>query len=193
MREEIGEEIKKYKDIHDILKRRGPGVDKEKYYDNVKKQGKLKLKENKEIILDTFYRYANIIKPRKRKSMNDKSIYNLVSPNRTFKINKNSLEERIKNKNNNKTSIYFNPKKMIEILDLKVKENHKTKDEKKKRIKCCWDYCHNKLNSYCDCINDESMKVKIKARKTMERFNSSWNKYKILQEFKYPETKKQIF
>ena len=190
MREEIGEEIKKYKDIHEILKKRGPGVDKEKYYDNFKKQNKLKFKENRGIILDTFYRYDSIIIPKKKKKFFK---YNLISPYKTFRINKNSLEERIKNKYKNKTSTYFNPKKLIDLLESKIRENNKTKDEKKKKIKNCWDYCHNKLNSYCDSINDESVKVKIRARKTMDRFNTSWNKYKIVQEFKFPETKKQIF
>ena len=27
----------------------------------------------------------------------------------------------------------------------------------------------------------------------MDKFNNSWNKYKIIQEFKFPETKKNIF
>ena len=54
-------------------------------------------------------------------------------------------------------------------------------------------YYHRKINSYCDKINDDSVKVKINGRKTMEKFNNTWNKYRIVQEFKYPETKKNLF
>ena len=39
MREEIGEAIKKYKDIHDVIKRKGYSIDKEKFLLNKRKIG----------------------------------------------------------------------------------------------------------------------------------------------------------
>lgn len=196
MREEIGEEIKKYKDIHDILKRKGHSVDKEKYFKNLSKQGKTKLKENKGIILDTFYRYENKVKQKRSKYLKDfkdKQLMKIISPYKIFKIDKDSLEERIKNKNNNKTAMYFNSKKMLELINSTIKEKPKTKDGKKIKLKDCWDYCHQKINSYCDSITDDSIKVKINGRKILQRFNHTWNKYKIIQEFKNPETKRNIY
>ena len=195
MREEIGEEIKKYKDIHDVLKRKGYFMDKEKYYKNFDEKEKKKLKENKGIILDTFYKYENKIQKNNKyiKDLNDKQLMKIVSPFKIFKIDKDSLEERIKNKYNNKTAFYFNSKKMLELIDSTIKEKPKTRDGKRIRIKECWDYCHHKINSYCDRITDDSIKLKINGRKTMERFNNSWNKYKIIQEFKNPETKRHIY
>ena len=78
----------------------------------------------------------------------------------------------------------------MDLLDIKIIENPKTKHVKKLKLKDCWNYCHNKLNAYCDNITDESLKVIVNGRKTMEKFNNKWNKYKLLQEFKFPETKK---
>ena len=192
MREEIGEEIKKYKDIHDIIKRKGP-INREKYFNNLSKQNKKKLKENKGIILDTFFQYDSKIKPRNNKYINEKDVMKLISPYKIFKVNKNSLEERIKNKYANKTSINFNSKKLLEFIESKIKEKTKIRDGKKIKIRDCWDYCHNKINSFCDSITDDSIRIKINGRKTMERFNSTWNKYKKIQEFKNPETKRHYY
>ena len=193
MKEEIGEEIKKYKDIHDILKRKGQSIDKEKYYNNYSRHNKKKLKENRGIILDTFDRFENSVKAFQDTFSNDKEIMKIVSPYKIFKINKNSLEERIKNKIKNKTAIFFNRKKIIDLIDITKKEKPKTRDGKKIKIKDCWDFFHRKINSYCDRITDDSIKVKINGRKTMDRFNNSWNKYKIIQHFKNPETKKHLY
>ena len=196
MREEIGEAIKKYKDIHDVIKRKGYSIDKEKYYKSFGEQEKNRVKENRGIVLDTFYKYDNKIMQKKNKyfrDFNDKQLMKIVSPYKVFKIDKDSLEERIKNKYNNKTSVYFNSKKILELIDNTIKEKPKTRDGKRIRIKDCWDYCHHKINSYCDKITDDSIKLKINGRKTMERFNKTWNKYKIIQEFKNPETKRHIY
>ena len=193
MKEEIGEEIKKYKDIHDILKRKGHSIDKEKYFNNYSRHNKKQLKENRGIILDTFDRFENRIKTIQDTYSNDKEMMKIVSPYKIFKINKNSLEERIKNKLKNKTAFYFNRKKMIDLIDTTIKEKPRTRDGKKIKIKDCWDYFHLKINSYCDMITDDSIRVKINGRKTLDRFNNSWNKYKIIQKFKNPETKKHIY
>ena len=195
MKEEIGEEIKKYKEIHEILKKKGPALDKEKYYNNFTSKKENELKENKAIILDTFYRYDNYIKAKNNLYDDDNSIMNYISPYKIFKRNNNSLEERIKNKYKNKTSAYFNKKKMSELLDIKIKKKPKTRNGKKNEItiKDYLSYYHRKINSYCDKINDDSVKVKINGRKTMEKFNNTWNKYRIVQEFKYPEIKKNLF
>ena len=136
MREEIGEEIKKYKDIHDVLKRKGYFMDKEKYYKNFDEKEKKKLKENKGIILDTFYKYENKIQKNNKyiKDLNDKQLMKIVSPFKIFKIDKDSLEERIKNKYNNKTAFYFNSKKMLELIDSTIKEKPKTRDDIGKEI-----------------------------------------------------------
>ena len=154
------------------------------------------MKENKGIILDTFYRYENKVKQKRSKYLKDfkdKQLMKIISPYKIFKIDKDSLEERIKNKNNNKTAMYFNSKKMLELINSTIKEKPKTKDGKKIKLKDCWDYCHQKINSYCDSITDDSIKVKINGRKTLQRFNHTWNKYKIIQEFKNPETKRNIY
>ena len=193
MKEEIGEEIKKYKDIHDIIKRKGHSVDKEKYYNNYSRHNKQKLKENREIILDTFNRFDNRLKTIENTNFNDKEMMKIVSPYKVFKINKNSLEERIKNKFKNKTAVYFNRKNLNGLIDITLKEKPKTRDGKKIKIKDFWDYFHRKINSYCDRITNDSIKVKVNGRKTMDRFNNSWNKYKIIQNFKNPETKKYIY
>jgi hypothetical protein len=193
MKEEIGEEIKKYKDMHDILKRKGHSIDKEKYFNNYSKHNKKQLKENRGIILDTFDRFENRINTIPDTYSNDKEMMKIVSPYKIFKINKNFLEERIKNKLKNKTAFYFNRKKMIDLIDTTIKEKPKTRDGKKIKIKDCWDYFHLKINSYCDMITDDSIRVKINGRKTLDRFNNSWNKYKIIQKFKNPETKKHIY
>jgi len=194
MREEIGEEIKNYKNIHDLAKKKVPLKEKEKYFNNIQK--KEKLKESRVIILDTFYNYDNKIMTKKRKylkDLEDTNINNFISPYKIFKIDQNSLEERIRNKLRNKTNVNFNKKKLIGLIDKRMNTNTKNMKKKKLIIKDCWSYCHNKLNVFCDSITDESIKLKINGRKTMEKFNTSWNKYKKIQEYKYPETKKQIF
>ena len=192
MREEIGQEIKKYKDAHELLKRKNLGTDKNKYYENFEKKNKKKQKENKGIILDTFYRYES--KTQSKKRIKNKNLkINLISPFKIFQKNKNSFVEKIRNKHNNKTEVYFNKKKIVELLESKIKEKSRTKDSKKIKIKECWIHNHHKINAACDSITDDSIKVKINGRKTMDKFNNSWNKYKIIQEFKFPETKKNIF
>ena len=194
MRGEIGQEIKKYKEIHELLRRRRPGIDNEKYFQNFTKKNKKKIKENKGIILDTFCRYENNSLLRKYKNRNKLNLnLNLLSPFKIFKRNKNYLEEKIKNKYNNKTEVYFNEKKMIDFFEKKIKEKSKTRDGRKLLIKNTWDQCHHKLNAVCDSITDDSIKIKINGIRTMERFNNTWNKYKQIQEFKFPETKKNIF
>ena len=192
MREEIGQEIKKYKEINELLRRRRPGIDKEKYFQNFTNRNKKKVKENKGIILDTFYRYEDNSLARKYKNKFNLNL-NLLSPFKIFKRNKNSFEEKIKNKNKIKTEIYFNKKKMIDFLEKKIKEKPRTRDGRKLLIKDCWDQYHHKLNAVCDSITDDSIKIKINGRRTMDKFNNSWNKYKQIQEFKCPETKKNIF
>ena len=203
MKEEIGEAIKKYKDMHEMLKRRRLAFNKDKYYKSFSKKNKDNLKEKKEIILDTFYSYYdncydndnnndsnNNIKPKRSKYINEKKFKNLISPYNIFIKNKKMFGEKIKNKYKNNS--YFSKKKLIELLENKIKEKPKTRHGRRLKIKECWDYCHNKINAYCDNITEESMKVIVNGRRTLEKFNNSWNKYKLLQEFKYPETKKNI-
>ena len=192
MREEIGEEIRKYKSIHDILKKGGPLIDKRKYYNTFKNRNTRLFKENKGIILDTFQQYEDD-KKTKNKINNEKYLTSL-SPYKIFKRNTNSLDEKIKNKYKNKTSTSFNKNKMIELLNIKLKKKPKTRNGKKIiKLRDYFDFCHKKINSYCDKINDDTIKVKINGRKTVEKFNNSWNKCRIMQKFKYPQTKKHIF
>ena len=46
MNEEVGKEIKKYREIHNILRLKGVAFDREKYLNNINKQYKNKVKEN---------------------------------------------------------------------------------------------------------------------------------------------------
>ena len=46
---------------------------------------------------------------------------------------------------------------------------------------------HQKINSFCDTIEIDAIKTKFKGRKNIDKFNTTWNKYKLLQEFKLPE------
>ena len=195
MREEIGQEIKKYKEIHELLRKRRAIIDREKYFEKLTKKNKKKIKENKGIILDTFCRYEENNSLSKRFKIKNKINVNLnlISPYKIFQRNKNSFEEKIKNKCKNKTEINFNKKKMIDFLEKKFKEKQRTRDGKILLIKDCWDQYHNKINAVCDSITDDSIKIKINGRRTVDKFNNTWNKYKQIQEFKFPETKKNIF
>lgn len=190
MRGEIGEEIKKYKNLHDMVKRRRLAIDREKKYMSFSNKNKKKLKESKDIVIDIFYQYDNNLKNKRNKNNKEKTINNLISPFKIFKKNKNCFFETVKNKN--KSSFYINKNQMIQLLDYTRIKKPKEKQGKKLKIKDCWNYCHNKINSYCDNITDESMKVIISGRKTMDKFNNTWNKYKLIQEFKFPELKKDV-
>lgn len=82
MKEEIGEAIKKYKDMHEMLKRRRLAFNKDKYYKSFSKKNKDNLKEKKEIILDTFYSYYdNCYDNDNNNDSNNNSINNINNVN----------------------------------------------------------------------------------------------------------------
>ena len=102
MREEIENELREYRQIHDILKTKAPLTDPEKFYDTFSKENKSKRKENKVTLLDSIYRHEknqkllNLKKSIEIKRNNK----NIISPYKIFRIDRNSIREKIKNKYN---------------------------------------------------------------------------------------------
>lgn len=194
MREEIENELREYRQIHDILKTKAPLTDPEKFYDTFSKENKSKRKENKVTLLDSIYRHEknqkllNLKKSIEIKRNNK----NIISPYKIFRIDRNSIREKIKNKYNNKTLILFNEKKLNDLLDKKSNEKAKSIERKKIKIKLkdIWEQYHKSINSVCDSIKDDSIKLNFNGKKIMEKFNTTLNKYKILYRYNNPENKK---
>jgi hypothetical protein len=188
MGEEVGKEIKKYKEINNLLKLKGVAFDREKYLNNLMKQYKDKVKENKENLLDKFQQYDSLIKTSSKKSkiINQKAKF-AISPYKMFKKSRNVYTDKIQNTYNNKTEVHLNKSKIFKLIDLNKKEDSKSKEKKGIRMKESMEQCHQKINSFCDSIEIDAIKAKFKGRKRIDKFNTTWNKYKLLQEYKHPE------
>ena len=188
MNEEVGKEIKKYKEIHNLLKLKGVAIDREKYINNLMKQYKNKVKENKENVLDKFRQYntLNETSSKKTKIINKKAKCT-ISPYKMFKMSRNAYNDKIQNIYSNKTEVLIGKNKIFELLDINKKEDSKSKERKRIRMKDSMEQYHRKINSFCENIENDAIKAKFKGRRKIDKFNTSWNKYKLLQEFKHPE------
>jgi len=188
MEEEVGKEIKKYREIHNILRLKGVAFDREKYLNNLTKQYKTKIKENKENLLDKFHQEDSLIKINSKTSkiINQKAKC-IISPYKMFKMSRNAYNDKLQNIYSNNTEVHFKKHKIFELLDLNKKEDSKIKENKRIRMKDSMDQYHKKINSFCDSIENDAIKTKFKERKNIDKFNTTWNKYKLLQEFKHPE------
>lgn len=190
MEEEVGKEVKKFTEMHNLLKLKGVAIDKEKYLNNIMKQYKNKVKENKENLLDKFHQYDSLIKTSSKAS----KIINLktkciISPFKMFKLSRNKYNDKLHKTFINKTEVHFNKNKIFELFDTNKKEDSKSKERKRIRIKESMEQYHQKINSFCNSIEVDAIKAKFKGRKKIDKFNITWNKYKLLQEFKHPETR----
>jgi hypothetical protein len=188
MEGEVGKEIKKYREIHNILRLKGVAFDREKYLNNINKQYKNKVKENKENLLDKFHQYDDLIKTSSKinKIINQKAKC-IISPYKMFKMSRNVYNDKLQNTYSNNTEVHFKKNKIFELLDINKKEDSKSKESKRIRMKDSMEQYHQKINSFCDSIEIDAIKAKFKGRKKIDKFNTSWNKYKLLQEFKHPE------
>lgn len=188
MEEEVGKEIKKYREIHNILRLKGVAFDREKCLKDLMKQYKNKVKENKENLLDKFQQCDNLIKIKSKpiKIINQKAKC-IISPFKMFKTSRNAYKDKLQNTFINRTEVHFNKNKIYELYDTNKKEDSKSKERKRIRMKDSMEQYHRKINSFCDSIEFDAIKTKFKGRKKIDKFNSTWNKYKLLQEFKYPE------
>jgi len=190
MEEEVGKEIKKYREIHNILRLKGVALDREKCLNDLMKQYKNKVKENKENLLDKFQQCDNLIKIKSKpiKIINQKAKC-IISPFKMFKTSRNAYNDKLQNTFINKTEVQFNKNKnkIYELYGSNKKEDSKSKERKRIRMKDSMEKYHRKINSFCDSIEFDAIKTKFNGRKTIDKFNSTWNKYKLLQEFKYPE------
>lgn len=214
--EEIGEEIKKNRILHDLLKIKKTSTINKNFFSSDKNKTTF-LKENRANILDTFNTYAlngKLTSRKKWKNVGDYLIYKSLDVKKMFqkKINKKKeksfklyTQDDIKiideSKYNNKTeNDGFNIKiknksindmrrfKLIKKLEeMEQKEKSSNKNNKMK-ISNAWKYGHKKLNLFCDNVSNDSQRLQNKGKMTLERFNQNWLKYKKLQEFKYPET-----
>lgn len=188
MEGEVGKEIKKYREIHNILRLKGVAFDREKYLNNINKQYKNKVKENKENLLDKFHQYDDLIKTSSKinKIINQKAKC-IISPYKMFKMSRNVYNDKLQNTYSNNTEVHFKKNKIFELLDINKKEDSKSKERKRIRMKDSMEQYHQKINSFCDTIEIDAIKTKFKGRKNIDKFNTTWNKYKLLQEFKLPE------
>ena len=188
MEGEVGKEIKKYREIHNILRLKGVAFDREKYLNNINKQYKNKVKENKENLLDKFHQYDDLIKTSSKinKIINQKAKC-IISPYKMFKMSRNVYNDKLQNTYSNNTEVHFKKNKIFELLDINKKEDSKSKESKRIRMKDSMEQYHQKINSFCNTIEIEAIKTKFKGRKNIDKFNTTWNKYKLLQEFKLPE------
>ena len=188
MEGEVGKEIKKYREIHNILRLKGVAFDREKYLNNINKQYKNKVKENKENLLDKFHQYDDLIKTSSKinKIINQKAKC-IISPYKMFKMSRNAYNDKLQNTYSNNTEVHFKKNKIFELLDINKKEDSKSKESKRIRMKDSMEQYHQKINSFCDTIEIDAIKTKFKGRKNIDKFNTTWNKYKLLQEFKLPE------
>ena len=98
MEGEVGKEIKKYREIHNILRLKGVAFDREKYLNNINKQYKNKVKENKENLLDKFHQYDDLIKTSSKinKIINQKAKC-IISPYKMFKMSRNVYNDKLQN------------------------------------------------------------------------------------------------
>jgi hypothetical protein len=188
MEGEVGKEIKKYREIHNILRLKGVAFDRVKYLNNINKQYKNKVKENKENLLDKFHQYDDLIKTSSKinKIINQKAKC-IISPYKMFKMSRNVYNDKLQNTYSNNTEVHFKKNKIFELLDIYKKEDSKSKESKRIRMKDSMEQYHQKINSFCDTIEIDAIKTKFKGRKNIDKFNTTWNKYKLLQEFKLPE------
>ena len=188
MEGEVGKEIKKYREIHNILRLKGVAFDREKYLNNINKQYKNKVKENKENLLDKFHQYDDLIKTSSKinKIINQKAKC-IISPYKMFKMSRNVYNDKLQNTYSNNTEVHFKKNKIFELLDINKKEDSKSKESKRIRMKDSMEQYHQKINSFCDTIEIDAIKTKFKGRKNIDKFNTTWYKYKLLQEFKLPE------
>ena len=188
MEGEVGKEIKKYREIHNILRLKGVAFDRVKYLNNINKQYKNKVKENKENLLDKFHQYDDLIKTSSKinKIINQKAKC-IISPYKMFKMSRNVYNDKLQNTYSNNTEVHFKKNKIFELLDINKKEDSKSKESKRIRMKDSMEQYHQKINSFCDTIEIDAIKTKFKGRKNIDKFNTTWNKYKLLQEFKLPE------
>lgn len=169
-RDEIAEEIKKYKEL-----------DQKKI--KTDKRIKLKaIKDNRANLLESLSKYTK--DNDKIKIFKPLSISKMFQPKKDDGIHVKSYTERKYDFTKNK------------IRNLESHEN----EEKNKIYKTfydkfinTWKYSRVKIGLSCDFLMKESKKRINNERNTIKRFNSNWEKYKNLQEFKHPETKLDLF
>lgn len=89
---------------------------------------------------------------------------------------------------NNMSVDYIKRSKLINYLNEQEKMERESKKKNVIKIKNVWKYGHMKINVFCDSLNDDTEKVKTEGKLSLDKFNQTWNRYRKLQEFKFPET-----
>ena len=175
IREEFTEEIKECKES---FGNQNKNLDKDKNNKNKKKREKVKnIREN---VLESLSNY-------KFNKNSDIERLKSISISKMFKVAKRKSENKIpplteRNEYSSKNSFNF--------LDLKEndKNNKKYKTFGNKFINKI-KFNKEKIRTSCDFIMRESQKSIIEGKKAINKFNYSWDKYKNLRKFKYPENK----
>ena len=186
MKEEIDEEIKKYKLVHEMLKRK-TNID-QKYF-SYGKSIKKKVKENKFNLLQTFKVFAKDGKITSRKKW--KNIYETIVPKsisaRSMFKSKDDLKNKTYDASRKKSIIYTKRRNLIDFLELKEKDELK----KKNGVNHAWVFGQQKINIVCDDIIEDSKIARQEGKERLNRFNKTWTKYKKLKEFRYPDIQKK--
>lgn len=128
---------------------------------------------------------------------------NTISNNKrnTFKI----LPTKTISSNNNLYTIdndndYFlnekDDKKKIDFLETKENEIRKKKKGKiymSNKVLDVWRIGREKIDIYCDGLNEKAINTINKKRYDIQKFNNDWNNYKKIQEYFNPEVKESLF
>ena len=186
MKEEIDEEIKKYKLIHDMLKRKN-NIDKT--YFSYGKSIKRKIKENKFNLIQTFKTFAKkgkITSRKKWKNIYDTIVPKDISPKLMFK-HKHIIKEKTHYTTKNNSTLSSRRQNLVDFLEQKEKDELK----KKNGVSHAWRFGQQKINIVCDDIIEDSKITRHDGKERLKRFNKTWSKYKKLKEFRYPDIQKK--
>ena len=177
LRDDLAEEIKKYKEL-------SKKHNKLNSYIHSKTQKKIKtVKNNRANLLESLSKY--------KFNKDDDQSLKTISTTKMFKIARKGDEIKVPSlteRNDQST------KSRISFLDLQEREKNKkmSKTLRDKYINTL-KYNREKIRLSCDFIMKESQNSIIHGKKTIEKFNENWDKYKNLQKFRFPETKLDYF
>ena len=184
MKEEIDEEIKKYKLAHDIIKRK-KNIDRKYFsYGSIRRN----IKENKFNLIQTFKTFAKdgkITSSKKWKNINEKIAPKVINPRLMFK-NEPDLKDKI-DISRNKSTLYLKRKNLVDFLETKEKIELK----KKNGVSHAWVFGQQKINFVCDNIIEDSKTARHDGKERLNKFNKNWKKYRKLKEFKFPDIQKK--
>lgn len=185
---EIGEEIKKNRIISELIK----GKSNTKLEQTFTKENmSTRSKENRIYVLESFRNFANegkLTLRKKWKNINNIEMLDSMTP-RIFYQKKTNYN----NNRNNKSSInYIKKEKLMDLLESKENMIKKSNVKLSTKLKNIWKYEHKRLNLLCDSINDDTEKTKNLGKMSINRFNYNWNRYRKLEEFRYPITQREF-